>query len=181
MNIFLANKTKHSIKAKCNSNEYFLSSNQTQKLSVNDNDKLTLTIINNTDSNSYEKKLNKALNNLVLNVSCVYLIKNLNENENIQITSDIFEFKENALLLPFAYHYLNAIINDRRLQLIKCKANNVKQIKKIYFVFAILGNGGFDFLLNIFSITFQMQRIKKLCNESKIFKTLNNNFRSELI
>lgn len=176
MNIFLSNSTKYSINIKINSIEYLVEPNQTHQLSVNENDKMMLSIIDNNISNSYSEKIKNSLKNLVLDVSCIYLIKDIKENENIQITNKIFEFEENALLLPFAYHYLNVNKNNHQIQLIQCKANNVKKIKKIYFIFALLGDGGFDFLLNIFSISFQMHRIKKLCEDNKIFTTIKHNY-----
>ncbi len=179
MNIFFTNTTKYLIIAKINSIEYLLEPNQVQQLSAYDNDKIVLSIVNNTVNKSYKEKLKNSLNNLVLNVSCTYLIKNLKENENIQIANEIYEFNENALLLPFAYHYLKPCINNTQLQLVQCEADNVKAIKKIYFIFALLGDGGFDFLLNIFSVSFQMHRIKKLCDDNKILQIINTTiFRS---
>lgn len=175
MNIFFNNTTKYSISVKINSIEYLLKPNQVQQLSVYDNDKIVLSTVHNTINKSYSEKLKNSLNNLVLNVSCTYLIENLKENENIQIANEIYEFNENALLLPFAYHYLKPRINNTQLQLVQCKADNVKAIKKIYFIFALLGDGGFDFLLNIFSISFQMHRIKKLCDNNKILQILKYN------
>lgn len=175
MKIFLSNSAKYSICVKINSIEYFLEPNQTQQLFVNKNDELMLSIIDDNVSNSFGEKFKRTLKNLVLNVSCTYLIKNLDENDTIQITNEIFEFEENALLLPFAYYYLNATANGSQLQLVHCKADNVKTIKKIYFIFAFLGDGGFDFILNLFSITFQMHRIRKLCDDNKVFKVLKSN------
>ncbi len=176
MNTYLTNTTKFSITAKVNSIEYLLEPNQVQSMSVYDNDKIVLSIVNKTNKKSYSEKFINSLNSLVLNVSCTYLIKNLTENENIQIANEIYEFDENALLLPFAYHYLKPSINNTntQLQLVQCEADNVKTIKRIYFIFALLGDGGFDFLLNIFSITFQMHRIKKLCDDNKILQIISN-------
>lgn len=174
MNIFLNNTTKYSINAKINSIEYLLEPNQTRQLSANDNDTIVLSITDNIANKTTGEKLKDSLKNLVLNVSCSYIIKNLTENENIQIVNEIYEFKENALLLPFAYHYLKANMDNTQFRLVSCNADNAKAIKKIYFIFALLGDGGFDFLLNIFSISFQMHRIKRLCNNDKILSVIKN-------
>lgn len=174
MNIFFNNASKYKINIKANFTDYVIEPNQTQQISVNNNDIIELSIFDDFNNNSYSKRLKNSLKNLLLNVSCAYLINNLNENDSIQITNEIYDFDEHALLLPFAYHYLKAEKSGKSLQLTQCKATNTKSIKKIYFIFAILGDGGFDFLLNIFSISFQMNRIKKLCSDNKIFQIINN-------
>ena len=174
MNIFFNNVSKYSINVKVGFTEYVIESNQTQQISVNNNDTIELSIFDDFNNNSYSKRLKNSIKNLMLNVSCTYLLNNLKDNDSIKITNEIYEFDQHALLLPFVYHYLKAETSGKYLQLTQCKATNTKSIKKIYLIFAFLGDGGFDFLLNIFSISFQMHRIKKLCSDNRIFQIISN-------
>ena len=106
----------------------------------------------------------------MLNVSCTYSIETISENQNIHISNKIFELDSSTLLLPFAYSYLT--LDNVNAILTSCIADNEKAIKKMYFAFALFGENGYDFLFNIFSIAFQMRRIKKLCDVEKMKKLI---------
>ncbi len=168
MNISLTNTSVFSIKATINSQEIILLPNQ----SVNtDCDQKTLIKLSFINTDRFDAK--SIANNLMLNVSCTYSIETISENQNIYISNKIFELDSSTLLLPFAYSYLK--LENVNAILTSCVADNEKAIKKMYFAFALFGENGYDFLFNIFSVAFQMRRIKKLCDVEKIKKLIEQN------
>lgn len=165
MNILLTNTTVFSIKVTTNSQEIILLPNQSVNTDCDQKSLIKLSFIN-TDR-FYAKSI---ANNLMLNVSCTYSIETISKNQNIHISNKIFELDSSTLLLPFAYSYLT--LDNVNAILTSCIADNEKAIKKMYFAFALFGENGYDFLFNIFSIVFQMRRIKKLCDVEKIKKLI---------
>lgn len=165
MNIILTNKSTFSVKVTTNKQDFVLLPKQ---LINADFDEKSLIKLSFTTTEKFNAK--SIANKLMLNISCTYRIENINENQHIDISNSVFEFDNSALLLPFAYSYLK--LDNADTVLTSCSADNEKSIKKMYFAFALFGEGGFDFLFNIFSVAFQMRRIKKLCDIEKIKSTI---------
>lgn len=165
MNILLTNTTVFSIKATTNSQEIILLPNQSVNTDCDQKSRIKLSFIN---TDRFDAK--SIANNLMLHVSCTYSVETISENQNIHISNKIFELDRSTLLLPFAYSYLT--LDNVNAILTSCIADNEKAIKKMYFAFALFGENGYDFLFNIFSIAFQMRRIKKLCDVEKIKKLI---------
>lgn len=169
MKLSFNNISKFPVKIGNGTEVYEIYLNRVKEIAFNDKYEVTLSI---TEIAKKAKSITKnSLNKLFLNVSCTYCFEFPVECDTVIICDEFYEFESN-LLLPFAYHYLKINNGSEQFKLISCKATNVKSIKKLYFCFALMCNGGFDFLLNIFSIIFQIHRIKKLCKNDKIYDTL---------
>lgn len=179
MNIFLNNTANYPVKVVINSVEYSLRSNQTQQINLTgENIKLTAFIIDEkNDSGLVSSKLKNAVKKLFLNVSCTFILDNISDGDTLYLHNKIFEFQDNWLALPFAYHYLTVDNGLNKYELFDCIGTNVRTIKKIYFFFSLLGDGGFDFLINIFSVFFQMKRISKFCDHKKVFEIISKNYK----
>lgn len=161
MNILLTNTSTLSVKVTTNKQEIVLLPNQSVNTDYDLESTIKLSFIS-TDKFDVKSIANK----LMLNISCTYSVKNIKENQLINISNEVFEFDSSALLLPFAYSYLK--LDNADTVLTSCSADNEKSVKKMYFAFALFGEGGYDFIFNIFSVAFQMRRIKKLCKVEKI-------------
>lgn len=169
MKLSFNNTSKFPVRISNGSGIYDIYPNQVKEIAFNDKYEITLSI---TETDKKIKSTTKnSLNKLFLNVSCTYYFELPVEYNTFIVCDELYEFESN-LLLPFAYHYLKINNGSKQFKLISCKATNVKSIKKLYFCFALMCNGGFDFLLNIFSIIFQSHRINKLCKNDKIYDTL---------
>lgn len=178
MNVFLNNTANYPVKVIINSVEYSLNSNQTQKINLaGEGIKLAAVITDeNRNSSFVSSKIKNAVNKLFLNVSCTYVLDNISDGDTLFLHNRLYEFKDNSLSLPFAYHYLTVDNESKNFVLLDCNGTNVHSLKKIYFFFSLLGNGGFDFLINIFSIFFQMKRINKLCEHKKVFEIISKEY-----
>lgn len=178
MNVFLNNTANYPVKVIINSVEYSLKSNQTQQINLAGEDiKLTTFIIDEkNDSGFVSSKIKNALKKLCLDISCTFALDNISDGDILYLHNRIYEFKDNLLSLPFAYHYLTVDNESKNFVLLDCNGTNVHSLKKIYFFFSLLGDGGFDFLINIFSIFFQMKRINKLCEHKKVFEIISKKY-----
>lgn len=178
MNVFLNNTANYPVKVIINSVEYLLNTNQIQKINLEgESIKLTAVIIDeNRNSGFMSSKIKNAVNKLFLNVSCTYVSDNISDGDTLSLHNRLYEFKDNSLSLPFAYHYLTVDNLSKKIMLLDCNGINARTVKKIYFIFSLLGNGGFDFLINIFSVFFQMKRINKLCEHKKVFEIISKEY-----
>lgn len=178
MNVFLNNTANYPVKGIINSVEYSLNSNQTQKINFEgESIKLTAVITDeNRNSSFVSSKIKNTINKLFLNVSCTYVSDNISDGDTLSLHNRIYEFKDNSLFLPFAYHYLTVDNQSKKIMLLDCNGINVRTVKKIYFFFSLLGDGGFDFLINIFSVFSQMKRINKFCEHKKVFEIISKEY-----
>lgn len=175
MKVFLNNTANYPVKVIINSVEYLLEPNQTQQIDlVGEDIKLTTFIIDEkNDKDFVSSKIKNTFRNLCLDISCTFVLDNISVGETLYLHNRIYEFKDNLLSLPFAYHYLTVDSESKKFLLLDCNGINVHSIKKIYFIFSLLGDGGFDFLINLFSVLFQMKRINKLCEHEKVFEIIS--------
>lgn len=180
MNVFFRNQANYPVKIEINSFECLLQPNQIQKFILNEKKiKCSVVVADEDNRQSFAAtKIKNTLKKLFLNVSCTFVLDDISNGDTFYIQNHIYEFTDNSLLLPFAYHYLTVLHNMKKLKPLDCNGTNVNSVKRLYLLFAILGDGGFDFLLNLFSVVFQMQRIRKLCQPKNILATVCKDFQN---
>lgn len=180
MKIFFYNQANYPVKMKINSFKYLLQPDQVQEIIINEKRvQFSVVVADEDDSQKFAAlKLKNTLKKLFLNVSCTFMLDNVSNGDTLYVQNYIYEFKDNALLLPFAYHYLTVSHNTEKLKPFDCNSINARSVKKLYLLFAILGDGGFDFLLNLFSVVFQMRRIHKLCQPKKVFEIVCKDYQT---
>ena len=179
MQITLANKSKYDIEVKFGVQNLLINSFGEQNIDVN-GEALTIRVSileEKAEGNSFERKITKVINNAMLFVDCTYEIKDICDGMKLDITHEIYEFSGEPFFLPFLYLYSAVKCADASTRLVSCFGKNEKEAIKQYRRISLLAHlSGFDFLISLFSYVFEVARVKKLCKNEKIFKTVNTHF-----
>ncbi len=176
MKLLISNKTKYNLRINYINQSFFLKSSDV--ININIDNKVFVFGVSickyDEERKTISKKILKTLSNLLLNVECIYKVNSVCEGKKINIIDDVFEVEDSCFLLPFGYHY--PLIEDAKqsIELINCNGTNTKKLLKIYSFLALFEEGGYDFLISIFSAFIQMYRIRKLCKKEKIIKVVEN-------
>lgn len=176
MKITLSNQSKYDIEINCENQKVLLKSNSIQDINISNSPLILRASISGelVQDDIIPKKLLETLSNMSLDIDCTYELKNICDGMTLDITNDIYSFSGESFFLPFLYAYPVIKSANVEVNLIDCFGKNINKVLKLYRRLALFVRiGGDGIIIGIFSVIFELFRVKRLCKKEKIFKVLS--------
>lgn len=124
----------------------------------------------------FVKKATTELMNVILQVDCVYKISNISPECLITVEDDSFDLGDKTWMMQdFQIMYPKLICNDDiKVELLRAKGKNSKEVIKQYKKMGLLSDMGLDFITMFLAYPLRGLYFKHLCKPSVLKKNILN-------